>query len=82
MLDINEFVKRAVKYLIEGLVVAICSIVLLKKKIDFEEILILALCAAATFSILDIYLPAAASSARNGVGTGLGINLMGGLRLM
>jgi hypothetical protein len=46
-----------------------------------EEILIIALTAAATFSILDVFIPSMGSSARNGAGLTLGSNLVGGIRI-
>ena len=68
LLDLNELLKRAIKYLIEGLAVAICAMLIPKKALNIEEIIIIALTAAATFSILDVFIPAMGSSARNGSG--------------
>jgi ABC-type Co2+ transport system permease subunit len=82
MLDLTEIVKRAIKYLIEGLVVAICATLIPKKPLEAEAIIILALTAAATFSILDVFIPAMGASARGGAGFGLGANLIGGLKLV
>ena len=42
-----------------------------------EEILLLAMTAAATFSILDVFVPSLAVSARSGAGFGIGANLVG-----
>ena len=81
MLDLNELVKRAVKYLIEGLVVALAAFAIPKKQLNVEEIVIIALTAAATFSILDVFIPAMGSSARGGAGFGIGANLVGGLKM-
>jgi hypothetical protein len=52
-----------------------------KKQLNVEEIVIIALTAAATFSILDVFIPAMGVSARNGGGFALGTGLVGGLRL-
>jgi len=82
MFDLNELVKRAVKYLIEGLVVALAAFAIPKKQLNVEEIIIIALTAAATFSILDVFIPAMGSSARGGAGFGIGANLVGGLKLV
>jgi hypothetical protein len=38
--------------------------------------------AAATFSVLDVFIPAMGSSARGGAGFGLGANLIGGLKMV
>jgi len=81
MFDLNELVKRAIKYLIEGLVVALATFAIPKKQLNVEEIIIIALTAAATFSILDVFIPAMGSSARGGAGFGIGANLVGGLKM-
>ena len=77
MLDTNELMRRAFKYLVEGLMVAIAASIIPKKGLDIEEILILALTAAAVFSILDTFVPSVGSSARSGAGFGIGANLVG-----
>ena len=76
-LDLGELVKRAVKYLVEGLIVAIAAYVIPAKRLKLDETLLIALTAAASFSILDMYLPALATSARSGAGFGIGANLVG-----
>jgi ABC-type Co2+ transport system permease subunit len=76
MFDLNELVKRAIKYLIEGLVVAVVATIVPRKPLNVEEIIIIALTAAATFSILDVFIPSMGASARNGAGLGLGLNLV------
>ena len=81
MFDLNELVKRAIKYLIEGLVVTLAAFAIPKKQLNVEEIIIIALTAAATFSILDVFIPAMGSSARGGAGFGIGANLVGGLKM-
>jgi len=81
MFDLNELVKRAIKYLIEGLAVAICAMLIPKKALSMEEIIIIALTAAATFSILDVFIPSMGSSVRNGAGMTLGSSLVGGIRI-
>jgi len=81
MVDFSELVKRIIKYLVLGLVIAVVSIVIPKKSLNLEEVVILALSAAATFSILDVFVPSIADSARNGLGLVVGANLGGGLRV-
>mgnify|MGYP001190765455 CR=1 FL=1 len=73
----GELVKRAIKYLVEGLMVAIVAFVIPQKPLKFEEIAIIALMAAATFSILDTFVPTMGASARSGAGFGIGANLVG-----
>ena len=81
MVDFSELVKRIIKYLVLGLVIAVVSNVIPKKSLNLEEVVILALSAAATFSILDVFVPSIADAARAGVGYGAGLNLMGGIRV-
>jgi ABC-type Co2+ transport system permease subunit len=78
-MDLTELVKRAIKYLIEGLVISLVLVILPKKQLQVEEIVIVALTAAATFSILDVFIPSMGTSARNGAGMGIGLNVVGGL---
>jgi hypothetical protein len=75
--DFGELVKRAIKYLIEGLMVGIASYAIPKHSLKVEEIVIISLTAAATFSVLDTFAPAFASSSRSGAGMGIGFNLVG-----
>jgi ABC-type Co2+ transport system permease subunit len=74
--DLSEILKRAIKYLIEGLAVAIVAVLVPKKSLNVEEIIIIALTAAATFSVLDLFIPAMGTSVRQGAGLGLGFNLV------
>jgi|TARA_Y200000002_G_C22657955_1_gene654375 adenine deaminase len=76
-LDLGELVKRAIKYLVEGIMVAIVASVVPKQQLKMEEVGLIALTAAATFSILDTYVPSMAVSARSGAGFGIGANLVG-----
>ncbi|ALH23108.1 hypothetical protein ceV_202 [Chrysochromulina ericina virus CeV-01B] len=75
-LDLGELVKRALKYFVEGLIVALAAYVIPSKRLRLDETLLIALVAAATFSILDTYLPSLAVSARSGAGFGIGANLV------
>ena len=77
MLDLGELVRRAVKYLVEGVMVAIAAYAIPKKSLNLDEVALIALTAAATFSILDTYVPAMAVSARSGAGFGIGATLVG-----
>jgi ABC-type Co2+ transport system permease subunit len=79
--DFTELIKRIVKYLIEGLAVAVVALIVPRKALNFEEIVIIALTAAAAFSILDVFVPSMGSSMRGGAGFGLGAGLVGGLPL-
>lgn len=76
MVSLSEFIKRAVKYIIEGLMVAIAAYVIPKQKLNLEEVVIIALSAAATFAVLDVFVPTMAASARGGAGFGIGANMV------
>ena len=75
-IDIGELIKRAIKYLVEGLMVAIAAFAIPKRSLNLDEIALIALTAAATFSILDTYIPSMGVSARSGAGFGIGANLV------
>ncbi len=79
LVNVNELVKRIIKYLVEGLMVAIAAYAIPKARnaLNIEEIMFIALTAAATFSILDTYVPSMGVSARSGAGFGIGANLVG-----
>jgi ABC-type Co2+ transport system permease subunit len=78
MFDLGELVKRAIKYLVEGLMVAIAAYAIPKGKgLTLEEVALIALTAAATFSILDTYIPSMGMTARTGAGFGIGANMVG-----
>jgi len=74
--DLGELLQRALKYLVEGFMVAIAAYIIPAKRLRLEECLLIALTAAATFSILDTYLPSMAVTARSGAGFGIGANLV------
>ena len=80
--DFSELVKRAIKYIIEGVMVAIAAYSIPKKSLNIEEIVVIGLMAAATFAVLDVFVPSIASSTRSGAGLGIGMNLVGFPRVM
>ena len=75
--DLGELLRRVVKYLVEGLMVAIAAYAIPKRSLNLDEVLLVSLTAAATFSVLDTYVPAMGVSARSGAGFGIGANLVG-----
>jgi ABC-type Co2+ transport system permease subunit len=77
MFNTNELIKRVIKYIVEGLMVAIAAYAIPKKSMNMEEIACLALTAAATFAILDTYIPSMGVSSRQGTGLGIGLHLAG-----
>lgn len=76
LINVAELVRRIIKYLVEGLMVAIAAYAIPKRSLNIEEIILIALTAAATFSILDTYIPAMGMSARGGAGFGIGASLV------
>ena len=78
MIDISELIKRVIKYLVMGLMVSICAYAIPKRSLNIEEFGMLALSAAATYSILDTYLPAMGVTAVAGSGLAIGARLVGG----
>ncbi len=74
---LNEFINRLLKYLIEGLAVAIAALFIPRKTIPIDEVATLALVAAAVFALLDAFVPSVGVTARQGAGFGLGANLVG-----
>ena len=75
--SVGEFVNRALKYLLEGLAVAVAAIYIPKKSLPLDEIAALALVAAAVFAVLDLVSPSIGVTARQGAGFGIGANLVG-----
>ena len=77
MIDIQELIRRIIKYLIEGFMVAIAAYAIPERSLNIEEILAVTLTATATFAILDTYIPSIGASTRQGAGMGIGLNLVG-----
>lgn len=75
--DGYEIVLRFFKYIFEGIIVAMAAYFIPGRKLDVEEIFVLALIAAATFAVLDLFAPAVGASVRTGAGWGIGMNLVG-----
>jgi ABC-type Co2+ transport system permease subunit len=77
-LDLGEVVRRALKYIVEGFAVGLAAYFIPSgRRLKWDEIVMLALVAAATFAILDMYTPAIGGAMRTGAGFGLGANLVG-----
>jgi hypothetical protein len=76
LFDVNELIKRTIKYLIEGLMVSIAAFAIPKRSLNFEEIIALALTSAATFAILDTYIPSMSVPVKQSAAMGIGFNLV------
>jgi hypothetical protein len=77
-LDFAEILTRVLKYLMEGLAVGLACYF---TKLKMDEIIIIAVTAAATFAILDMYTPQVSDAARLGTGFGIG-SQFAGLRMI
>ena len=80
-IDGKEIVVRIIKYVLEGAMVGVAAALIPKQKPSLEEILTIALVAAATFSILDLFAPSLGTSVRMGTGLALGAGVVGGVPL-
>lgn len=77
-LDFKDILKRAVKYLVEGLAVAFVAYYFVGKgKLDIKDIVVLGITAAFVFAILDTFSPTVSLGARFGAGFGIGQGLFG-----
>ena len=73
-IDFAEILARALKYIMEGLAVGLACYF---TKLKMDEIIIIAVTAAATFAILDMYTPQVSQAARMGTGFGIGSQFAG-----
>ena len=80
--DFSELIKRAIKYIVEGIIVALAAYVIPKQSLKVEEVVVIALTAAATFSVLDVFIPSMGATARQGAGAGIGLGVIGGLPMV
>jgi hypothetical protein len=77
----EELLKRAIKYIVEGIIVALAAFVIPKQSLKIEEVVVIALTAAATLAVLDTFIPSMGVSSRQGAGLAIGTGLAGGLRI-
>jgi len=70
-----------IKYLLEGIAVAVAAYYIPRRQVDMTEIMFIALSAAATFAILDIFAPSVGAGARKGAGFGIGATTVGWPRM-
>ena len=76
-LSATEVLTRVIKYLLEGLAVAVAMIIIPRRVPQLEEIVSVSVVAALVFAILDLLSPSVGLTARQGAGFGLGANLVG-----
>jgi len=73
---------KYVKYLLEGLAIAVAAYVIPQKKTNVKDVAKIALVGAITFAVLDMFAPAVSSGARTGAGFGIGAQHVGFLEGM
>lgn len=78
IIDWKEAGIRIAKYLLEGGTVGLASFLIPKNKPSLEEVVLISVVGAATFSILDLFAPSISPHARQGAGFGIGASLYGG----
>jgi hypothetical protein len=76
-LDFKDILKRAIKYLLEGLAVAFVAYYFTKGKLNLKDVVLLGITAAFTFAILDTFSPTISLGARFGAGFGIGQAMFG-----
>jgi len=76
-MDVNDLVTRVIKYLVEGIAVALALVFIPRKALPYDEVLTVTVLAAVVFAILDIFAPSIGVTARQGAGFGIGANLVG-----
>jgi len=60
----SEILNRVIKYLVEGLFVAMAAIFVPRHRLPWDEIVTLGVVAAAVFAILDVVSPSIGATAR------------------
>lgn len=73
--DWREALTRFLKYMLEGATVGFAAAFVPKNRPSFEEIILLSVVAAATFSIIDLFAPSISPHARQGAGFAMGATL-------
>ncbi len=76
-MDVNDLLTRVIKYIVEGVAVALALVFIPRKQLPYDEILTVTVMAALVFAILDIFAPSIGVTARQGAGFGIGANLVG-----
>jgi len=74
-IDFAEILGRILKYLMEGIAVGLACY--FTAKLNMDQIIIIAITAAVTFAILDMYTPQISNAARVGTGFGIGSQFTG-----
>ncbi len=76
-IDWQEVIRRALKYLFEGLAVGLASMYLIKNN-SLESAVMVGITSSAIYALTDAYSPSIGASARLGTGLQLGSAVVGG----
>jgi hypothetical protein len=76
-MDINDLLNRVIKYVIEGVAVALALVFIPRKALPMDEVITVTIAAAAVFAVLDIFSPSMGVVSRQGAGFGIGAKLVG-----
>jgi hypothetical protein len=76
-MDINDLLNRVIKYVIEGVAVALALVFIPRKALPMDEVITVTIAAAAVFAVLDIFSPSMGAVSRQGAGFGIGAKLVG-----
>ena len=77
MYDLKQVLNKSMRYLVEGMAVALAAYYIPRKKMAMQDILSIAITAAATFAVLDVLAPKIAGTVRTGMGLGIGAMSVG-----
>jgi hypothetical protein len=69
-------INNLVKYLIQGIAVAVAAYVIPNRRTNYKEVLIISTVAALTFFTLDIFTDDVSKGAKFGAGLGIGLSLV------
>ena len=75
--DFEEAFKRLVRYLLEGFSVGIAVQIISQKKVNLQEVILVAITASSCLALLDSFSPTVSRGARSGMGLGLGLGTVG-----
>jgi hypothetical protein len=79
MVDSKTLCRRVLRYLLLGLTIAFAQLVIPKRNVSLEEVISMAIIAAATFAVIDMFGgdETLSNSTRQGAGLGIGLKMVG-----
>ncbi len=73
----EEVLKKILRYVLEGLVIAVCSKLIPGNKFEVKHIMMMTMLITVIFMLLDVFSSDTLTSVRWGVGIGLGYGIVG-----